>query len=146
MGYTFTAEDGTEQHATMGCYGIGVTRVAASAVEQHHDDWGIIWPDAIAPYKLIIVIANTNDPTQATLGEALYSTLSRLFPDEVLLDDRDERAGVKFKDADLMGFPLRITVGKFASEGKVEVKRRGEKDAQQVIVESLADALKTFGF
>ncbi len=142
MGYTFTAEDGSEQHATMGCYGIGVTRVAASAVEQHHDDWGIIWPDAIAPYKITVVIANTSDATQTQVGEDLYKTLASVYPDNVVLDDRDERAGVKFKDADLMGFPIRVTVGKFAGEGKVEVKQRRAKDAELVSIDGVLDAVK----
>lgn len=143
MNYTYTDEDGSEKHAIMGCYGIGITRVAAAAVEQHHDDWGIIWSEAIAPYKIAVVVANSNDDTQKALGESIYQSLQTQYPDAIILDDRDERAGVKFKDADLMGFPIRVTVGKLASESKVEVKHRREKEAHTVLAEELGAYLNT---
>lgn len=143
MGYTFTDEAGSEQHALMGCYGIGVTRVAAAAVEQHHDEWGIIWPSSIAPYKITVVVANTNDETQMQVGEAVYQSLACLYPDGVILDDRDERAGVKFKDADLMGFPIRVTVGKFAGQAQVEVKHRRAKEAKLVSTDHVVETVKS---
>jgi prolyl-tRNA synthetase len=142
MGATYTAEDGTEQPFVMGCYGIGVSRIAAAAVERYHDANGIIWPAAIAPYQVIIVPANVKDETQWALANQLYVELKTVLGDEVLLDDRDERAGVKFKDADLMGFPLRITVGKLAGEGKVEVKLRQSKDLHILDVSDVATQIK----
>jgi prolyl-tRNA synthetase len=140
MQATFTAEDGTEQPFVMGCYGIGVSRVAAAAVERYHDANGILWPVAIAPYQVIVVPANVKDETQWALAQELYAQLKAKLGDEVLLDDRDERAGVKFKDADLMGIPLRITVGKLAGEGKVEAKLRANKEPQILLA---ADAVDT---
>ena len=143
MQATYTAEDGTEQPFVMGCYGIGVSRVAASAVERYHDANGIIWPTAIAPYQVIIVPANVKDETQWALANQLYAELKTVLGDEVLLDDRDERAGVKFKDADLMGFPLRITVGKLAGEGKVEAKLRAKKDLKILDASDVSSQVKT---
>jgi prolyl-tRNA synthetase len=140
MQATFTAEDGTEQPFVMGCYGIGVSRVAAAAVERYHDANGILWPVAIAPYQVIVVPANVKDETQWALANQLYTELKAKLGDEVLLDDRDERAGVKFKDADLMGIPLRITVGKLAGEGKVEAKLRANKEPQ---ILAATDAVNT---
>ena len=100
----------------MGCYGIGISRLAQAAVEQHHDEAGICWPINIAPFEVIVVIANIKDPTQKTLGEKIYHSLqSRDI--EVLLDDRPERAGVKFKDADLIGIPWRVIIGMDAGLG-----------------------------
>jgi prolyl-tRNA synthetase len=138
----FADENGTEQPFIMGCYGIGVSRVAASAVERFHDADGILWPPAIAPYTLVIVPANTKDEVQSALAERLYKeALAAGW--EVLLDDRDQRAGVKFKDADLLGFPLRVTVGKKAVEGLVEVKRRDLKESQDLPADGdLFDKLK----
>jgi prolyl-tRNA synthetase len=132
MDITYTTEEGNLTYSIMGCYGIGISRIAAAVVEQHHDAHGICWPVSIAPYRICIVIANTQDETQAAMGERLYESLNARYPGDVLLDERDERAGVKFKDADLMGFPVRITVGKMASESQVELKLRTEKDVQLV--------------
>jgi len=123
MSATYTAEDGTEKHFIMGCYGIGISRTAAAAVEGYHDQWGIVWPMAIAPYQAIVIIVNTEDATQQALATQTYEAL-RNAGVEVVLDDRDERAGVKFKDADLIGFPIKITAGKLAADGKLEVKLR----------------------
>jgi prolyl-tRNA synthetase len=119
----FTTETGSEEALWMGCYGIGVSRLAAAAVEQHHDGDGIRWPVGIAPYTVIIVIAASQDPLQVELGERLYGQLTQAGVD-VLLDDRPERAGVKFKDADLIGIPWRLVVGRGASEGRVELVDR----------------------
>ncbi|MFN7677083.1 MAG: proline--tRNA ligase, partial [Cyanobacteriota bacterium] len=125
MGATFTSEQGEEQALWMGCSGIGVSRLAQAAVEQRHDDQGICWPVSIAPYEVIVVIANTQDATQVSVAESLYATLGAAGV-ETLLDDRQERAGVKFKDADLVGIPYRVVVGRGAASGEVEVvPRRG---------------------
>lgn len=123
MNATYTAENGKEVPFVMGCYGIGVTRTAAAAVERFHDDNGIIWPAAIAPYHVNVVPVNTNDELQTETAEAIYKELSDK-KIEVIIDDRPERAGVKFKDSDLIGFPVRITVGKTIAEGNVEIKIR----------------------
>ncbi|MFA6413955.1 MAG: proline--tRNA ligase, partial [Syntrophales bacterium] len=117
-------KNGKEQYMVMGCYGIGVGRTVAACVEQYHDDNGIIWPLAIAPYQVIITPVNMNDQDLAAAAEKLYADLSSQGV-EVILDDRDERAGVKFKDADLIGIPLRVTIGpKNLAAGNVEIKIR----------------------
>ncbi|HOS78054.1 MAG TPA: His/Gly/Thr/Pro-type tRNA ligase C-terminal domain-containing protein, partial [Syntrophales bacterium] len=116
------------QTMVMGCYGSGIGRTVAAAIEQSHDDQGIVWPMTLAPYAVIITPVNSNEETLARASESLYQALSARGV-EVLLDDRDERAGVKFKDADLIGIPLRITVGpKKLAEGRVElrIRRTGE--------------------
>jgi prolyl-tRNA synthetase len=120
---TFTNEAGQEEPLWMGCYGIGVSRLAQAAVEQHHDANGICWPTAIAPYEVIVVIANVSDEQQRQLGEQLYHDLMAAGID-ALLDDRSERAGVKFKDADLLGVPWRVVVGRGAADGLVELVQR----------------------
>ncbi|APD49089.1 proline--tRNA ligase [Synechococcus sp. CS-602] len=132
----FTTEDGVDEPLVMGCYGIGVSRLAQAAVEQHHDAQGICWPLAIAPFELIVVIANAQDGVQLALAEQLYAALAAAGI-EVLLDDRAERAGVKFKDADLIGIPWRVVVGRGAATGMVEVVER----AGGVKHELAADAL-----
>ncbi len=137
MNATYSEEDGTDRHFTMGCYGIGISRTAASAVEQFHDKWGIIWPMAIAPYQVSVVPVNVTDEAQMSIGLRLYEQLKSAGV-EVVLDDRDERAGVKFKDADLIGFPIRITAGKKAGEGILEVKMR---DADKAVDMAEADVL-----
>ena len=116
--------NGREQMMVMGCYGIGIGRTVAAAIEQNHDAEGIIWPLPIAPYQVVITPVNVNEPSLSKTAEDIYQTLARMGVD-VILDDRDERAGVKFKDADLIGIPYRITVGpKKLAEGKVEIKSR----------------------
>ena len=127
----FTNENGKTEPFWMGCYGIGVSRLAQAAVEQHHDDSGICWPTAIAPFEAIVVVANIQDETQAQLGEALYKDLQRAGVD-VLIDDRKERAGVKFKDADLIGIPWRMVVGRDATDGIVELVRRSSREVQKL--------------
>ena len=119
----FTNEAGGEEALWMGCYGIGVSRLAQAAVEQHHDEQGITWPLPIAPFEVIVVVASAQDGAQASLGERLYGELAAAGI-EVLLDDRSERAGVKFKDADLIGVPWRVVVGRGAAEGIVELVER----------------------
>jgi prolyl-tRNA synthetase len=124
-------EQGQERPIVMGSYGIGPARIAAAAIEQNHDGNGIIWPETIAPCQVHLLVVNSKEPKMATLAEQLYADLAGAGL-EVLYDDRDERPGVKFKDADLLGLPLRITVGSRAvKEGVVEVRRRrtGEETA-----------------
>ncbi|MCP9915449.1 proline--tRNA ligase [Cyanobium sp. ATX 6F1] len=141
LGARFTNEAGEEEALWMGCYGIGVSRLAQAAVEQHHDSNGIIWPVAIAPFELIIVIANVQEEAQVALAEQLYGELQRAGID-VLLDDRPERAGVKFKDADLIGIPWRVVVGRGAQAGTVElVERQGALKQELAASELLATVL-----
>lgn len=125
---TYLDEDGKEKPIVMGSYGVGVSRTMAAAIEQNHDANGIIWPLAIAPYQVVVIPVNAKDEAQLTLAEKVYGELIAAGV-EAVLDDRDERAGVKFKDADLIGYPLKITIGpKAVSENQVEVKvrRNGE--------------------
>lgn len=123
MNAVFTDVDGKEKPYVMGCYGIGITRTAAAAIEKYHDENGIIWPVSIAPYNVIVVPVNIKDELQMKVAEEIYEKLLSQGI-EAVIDDRDERAGVKFKDADLIGFPYRITVGKTIQEGLVEFKTR----------------------
>ncbi len=126
---TFTNDKGIEEPFWMGCYGIGVSRLAQAAVEQNHDELGIIWPAAIAPFEVIIIIANIKNKEQKILAEEIYQKLIKDGVD-VLLDDRDERAGIKFKDADLIGIPWRIVAGREANSGKVELHNRKTKSTE----------------
>ncbi len=120
----FLDKNGTEQLMIMGCYGIGIGRTVAAAIEQNHDADGIVWPLPLAPYQVIITPVNVNEKSLSDTAERIYGALQEKGVD-VILDDRDERAGVKFKDADLLGIPFRITVGpKKLAEGKVEIKSR----------------------
>jgi prolyl-tRNA synthetase len=138
---TFTSEAGVEETLWMGCYGIGVSRLAQAAVEQHHDADGIRWPVSIAPYEVIVVPANAADPRQAELAERIYGEL-RTAGVEALLDDRDERAGVKFKDADLLGIPWRVVVGRGAAAGEVElVARSGGGERRELAAAALVSTL-----
>lgn len=123
MNAVYTDENGKEKPFIMGCYGIGISRTAAAAVERHHDEFGIKLPLAIAPYHAIIIPVNSKDQLQMSTAEELYKKLLNAGI-EVVLDDRDERPGVKFKDADLIGFPFRITAGKALTDGFVELKTR----------------------
>lgn len=123
MKAVFSDIDGKDKPYVMGCYGIGISRTAAAAVESYHDENGIIWPVSIAPYHVVIVPVNTRDELQMKVANEIYEKLMEKGI-EVVLDDRDERPGVKFKDADLIGFPYRITVGKTIQEGLVEFKTR----------------------
>jgi len=141
MGATFTDEQGKEKPLVMGCYGVGVSRLAQSAVEQSYDKDGIIWPVAIAPYEVIIVIPNMSDEEQVKAAEKLYQDFNNAGI-EALLDDRNERAGVKFKDADLIGIPYRIVTGKSLKEGKVELVTRATKEAQMINLDEVVNTLK----
>lgn len=123
LGASCLDADGKEKPMLMGCYGIGVSRLLAAAAEQHHDESGLVWPAALAPYHVHLIPVLYKDDSQRQLAEQLYSSLSALGA-EVLLDDRDERPGVKFKDAELIGIPIRIVVGRDAAEGRVELTER----------------------
>jgi prolyl-tRNA synthetase len=124
MKAVYLDRNGREQTMIMGCYGIGIGRTVAASIEQNHDEQGIIWPMPIAPYHVIVTPVNMNDKPLADVAEGLCRELSERGV-EVILDDRDERAGVKFADADLIGLPLRVTIGpKKLAEGKVEVRER----------------------
>ena len=136
---TFLDENGKEQPLIMGCYGIGVGRTAAAVIEQNHDEHGICWPMSIAPYHVIVVPVSVKDEQQWETAQAIYKALQDAQV-EVVLDDRDERPGVKFKDADLIGFPIRITVGpKSLSQGNVEVTLRKTGDQTEVPVHQITE-------
>jgi prolyl-tRNA synthetase len=141
MGATFTNEQGEEMPLIMGCYGIGVSRLAQAAVEQSYDKDGIVWTTAIAPYQAIVVIPDVNKPDQVEAAEKLYNELNQAGI-ETLLDDRNERAGVKFKDADLIGIPYRIVTGKALKDGKVEAVKRASKEAQELPIAEVVSTLK----
>ncbi|MCX8085190.1 MAG: proline--tRNA ligase [Calditerrivibrio sp.] len=129
MNAIFLDKEGKQQYMVMGCYGIGVGRTAAAAIEQNHDEKGIIWPIQIAPFEVVILPLNSDDEDVINLAETLYLKLNKKNV-EVLLDDRDERAGVKFNDADLIGYPIRVNIGKKTLErGEVEIviRKTGEK-------------------
>ena len=140
---TVLDENGKQQIIKMGCYGIGISRVMAAAIEQNHDEFGIIWPKNIAPYLVDVIIANIKDETQVSLGEKIYAELSDNGI-ETVLDDRNERAGFKFKDADLIGFPLKIVVGKGAAEGIVEIKDRRTGENSEVKKEDVLQYIRDF--
>lgn len=140
LGATYTAESGEEIPLVMGCYGIGVSRLAQAAVEQSYDKDGIIWPVAIAPYQAIVVIPNISDAQQVEVATQLYDQLNQAGI-ETLLDDRDERAGVKFKDADLIGIPFRIVTGRALAQGKVEVVKRASKESEEIAIEKVVETI-----
>jgi prolyl-tRNA synthetase len=141
MKATFTNEQGEELPLVMGCYGLGVSRLAQAAVEQCHDKDGIIWNKAIAPYHVIVTVPNIADTKQIEVAESLYHAL-QVAKIEVLLDDRDERAGVKFKDADLVGIPYRVVTGKAIADGKVEIVNRVTKAATLVAIANVVEYLQ----
>jgi prolyl-tRNA synthetase len=141
MGARVLTADGSEVPIVMGCYGIGVERVMAAAVELYNDEAGIIWPVSIAPFHVVVTPVNMKDQELASAAERLYGGLEAAGI-ESLLDDRDERAGVKFNDADLTGLPYRITVGKKIKEGKVELLTRATRASEDVALESVVDRLK----
>lgn len=143
MGATYTNEQGEEMPLVMGCYGVGVSRLAQSAVEQSYDKDGIIWPVAIAPYHVVICIPNISDAQQVEVAEKLYAELNQSGI-ETLLDDRDERAGVKFKDADLIGIPYRIVTGRSLKTGKVEVVERATHKSQEIPIDEVNSTLKNW--
>jgi prolyl-tRNA synthetase len=143
MNATYLDENGKTQPMIMGCYGIGVSRTMAAIVEQYHDDRGIIWPLSVAPFSVHLIPVNIKDESQKQLADQLYEMLQK-HGIEVLYDDRNERAGVKFADSDLIGIPFRITVGKRAEEGIVELKIRKTGETLEVHTENLIDIVRQF--
>lgn len=136
MHATFLDENGKEKPMVMGCYGVGVSRTMAAAIEQNNDKDGMIWPVAIAPYEVLVVPVNTKDEVSTQKAEAIYEELKKAGV-EAVIDDRNERPGVKFKDADLIGYPLRVVVGpKTLAEGKLEVKVRRTGEVQMLPIDS----------
>jgi prolyl-tRNA synthetase len=136
MGATYLDGDGRERPIVMGCYGIGVGRTAAAAIEQHHDADGIIWPLPIAPLQVMVLPVTVADSRSWETAQSLHDALEAAGV-EVLLDDRDERPGMKFKDADLIGLPLRLTVGRALAEGQVELMARRTRRMTKVPVEEV---------
>jgi prolyl-tRNA synthetase len=135
MGCTYTDESGGEHPMVMGCYGLGIGRTVAAAIEQNHDKEGIVWPRPLAPFEVLLAALNPDDPEVGRVAERLYAELGERGVD-VFYDDRDERPGVKFKDADLVGFPVRLVVGaRSLAEGKVEVSLRRDREKQSVTVD-----------
>ncbi|WP_245330817.1 proline--tRNA ligase [Acetoanaerobium pronyense] len=136
MNCNFTDENGKINPMVMGCYGIGITRTIAAIIEQYNDEFGIKWPRQIAPFEIAVVPVMTKDEDQLKAAEKIYTQLMDLGYD-VILDDRNERAGVKFKDIDLIGIPVRITIGKKLKEGKVELKLRTESESTDITLDEL---------
>ena len=141
MGATYLDENGRTQPMIMGCYGIGVSRVLAAMVEQNHDENGILWPDAVTPFDVHVIPVNVKNDVQRELADKIYSMFkgARL---DVLLDDRQERPGVKFADSELIGIPVRVTVGKRSDEGIVEVKWRHNGESVEVSAEELLSVIQ----
>lgn len=137
MGLNVLDENGRSVPVMMGCYGVGVSRTLSAIIESHHDERGIIWPKSVTPFDIHIITANTKDETILNTAEELYESLQEKY--KVLYDDRNERAGVKFADSDLIGLPYRITVGRGAKDGVVEVKQRTDEKSTDV---DIADVLK----
>ena len=140
MNATFLDNQGKAQPLIMGCYGIGISRTLSAIVEQNNDENGIIWPKSVTPFDLHLITINPKKDDQRELGDQLYAQLNDKF--DVLYDDRKERAGVKFNDADLIGLPLRVVVGKRAEEGVVEVKQRLNGESEEIHVNDLENYLK----
>ncbi|WP_017815069.1 proline--tRNA ligase [Paenibacillus shenyangensis] len=144
MNATYTDSSGQDQFIQMGCYGIGVSRLVAAIVEQHHDEQGICWPAAIAPYQVHLIPISTKDEQQMSVALQLYKRLIQAHHD-VLLDDREERAGVKFKDSDLIGIPIRLIIGKGAAAGEVEYMERSTGIREQLTIEDAIQRVLTAG-
>lgn len=134
-------ENGKEKPMVMGCYGIGINRTMAAIIEQNHDKYGIIWPVSVAPYHVIVIPVNYAQENQMKASEKIYDELKEAGI-EALLDDRKERPGVKFKDADLIGIPIRITVGRKIGENIVEFKMRNSSDITELDVKEAIDLVK----
>src|SRR5207237_7370023 len=141
MGATVLTEEGKPVPIVMGSYGIGVERIITAAVEQNYDKDGIIWPKSISPFDVVVTITNIKDEKLRNAGEQLYKDLQHAGLD-VLLDDRDERAGVKFKDADLVGIPYRITLGKKIADSNVELFDRQAKQSENVAINEIVERVQ----
>ncbi len=141
LGLNYLGDDNKNHPVVMGCYGIGIERILSAIVEQNNDDKGIIWPINVAPYKVAIVVINPKDEKQYEAGEKLYNDFNKLGID-TLIDDRTERAGVKFNDIDLIGIPIRITVGKKINDNLVEIKLRNEEETKEVKIEDVEEEVQ----
>ena len=141
LGASYLDQNGKSKDMLMGCYGIGVSRTVAAAIEQNNDEYGIVWPMSIAPYLVDVIPANMKDKDQSELAEKLYAELKENNIDTII-DDRNERPGFKFKDADLIGFPIKLIVGRGAKDGLVEVKTRKTNEAFEVKVEEVITFIK----
>ena len=141
MGATVLTEEGKPVPIIMGSYGIGVERIITAAIEQNYDEDGIIWPKSLAPFDVIVTVTNMKDERLRDAGDKLYEDLTQAGLD-VLLDDRDERAGVKFKDADLIGIPFRITIGKKIGDGVVELFDRRAKRREDVKLDDIVSRIQ----
>ena len=141
MNATFIDENGKNVPFVMGCYGIGVTRTMASIIEQHHDENGIIWPLSVAPYHVSVIPVNIKDEVQMKIANKLYDELRKIGVDAIL-DDRNERPGVKFKDSELIGIPMRVTVGKKITDGEVEFKLR-DGEMEVIKIEDVLEKVKS---
>lgn len=137
MGAYFQDEDGTLKPFVMGCYGLGVSRLVSAVAEIHHDEDGLCWPPSIAPFDVILILVNSQDEEQRNTAEEIYSQLSSKM--SVLYDDREESPGVKFKDAELIGIPLQIVVGRKVKEKKVEIRVRKTRQSEDVPLEKVAE-------
>ena len=138
---TFVDSDGTNKVLWMGCYGIGLERIVASIIDQHHDEKGIILPMSVAPFKVDLVVVDVTKPEQANIAEKLYNKLE----DDgigVLYDDRNVRAGVKFNDAELIGVPIRVTIGRKAAEGVAEIDIRATGEKREVQLDKVVAEVK----
>ncbi|MFZ3587885.1 proline--tRNA ligase [Bacillus sp. DJP31] len=142
MNATILDENGKAKPMIMGCYGIGVSRTVAAIAEQFNDEFGLVWPEAVAPFDLHVIVVNPKQDDQRSLAEELYENLKKKY--EVLYDDRQERPGVKFADADLIGLPIRITIGKRASEGIVELKFRSSGESMEINTENLYETISKY--
>lgn len=141
MGANFIDQDGKEKPLVMGCYGIGINRTMAAVIEQHNDENGIVWPLALAPYHVVVIPVNAKNQEQMDIAEKMYDDLKNMGV-EVLLDDRKERVGVKFKDSELIGMPMRITVGKRISEGEVEFRLRNSEENEIIKIDEVLERVK----
>ena len=141
LGLNYSDENNELKPVVMGCYGIGIERIIAALVEQNHDDKGIIWPINIAPFKVAIVLISNKDDKQKQVAQDLYEKFINAGI-ETILDDRDERPGVKFNDMDLIGIPLRITVGKKVEENQIEFKSRSSEEVELIDINDILDKIK----
>ena len=141
VGLNYLGDDNKNHPVVMGCYGIGIERILSAIVEQNNDEKGIIWPMNVAPYKVAIVVINPKEEQQLEVGNKLYNELNNIGID-TLIDDRTERAGVKFNDIDLIGIPIRITVGKKVSDNLVEIKLRKEETSEETIIQDAISRIK----
>ena len=142
LGLEYLDKENKLHPVEMGCYGFGLGRAMAAVVEQHNDEAGIIWPASIAPFEVAVVVVNSKDEEQMKVANALYEEMKKAGID-VVLDDRKERVGVKFKDMELIGIPYRITVGRGISEGNVEFRARTASENENVKLDEVVTKLQT---